>query len=94
MTADTVSANRTAKPSLKGRLEAWALRHMDAFFRVQRTVAPILVASYGGKRYALVSRFDDVQEVLSRPNVFGVPYAPKFAVIMDGGKRSGFLVDG
>jgi len=31
-----------------------------------------------------VTRFQDVAEVLQRPNVFNVPYAAKLSLIMDG----------
>ena len=39
---------------------------------------------FQGSTWALVTRFDDVEEVLTRPNVFDVTYAPKIATIMDG----------
>lgn len=79
----------TGQQSLADRLEArlgdWAFRNMDGIFRVLRLVAPILVVRRKGRSFAVVSRFDDVQEVMSRPNVFQVPYAPKIRVIMGGG---------
>jgi cytochrome P450 len=65
-------------------LGAWAFRNMDGLFAVARTLCPILVVTYQGKRYALVVRYDDVQEVLLRPNIFNVVYAPKLRVILDG----------
>lgn len=67
------------------RLGGWAMRNMDVLFMVARNLFPILVVTYKGKSFALVSRFDDVQEVMSRPNVFQVPYAAKLKVIMGGG---------
>jgi cytochrome P450 len=77
-----------ASPSLADRLMGavggWLFSHMELVFKVARNVAPILVVKFGGKSFALVTRFDDVAEVLGRPNVFDVIYAPKIAVIMDG----------
>jgi hypothetical protein len=58
---------------------------MDTLFAVARNLAPILVVTYQGKTFVLVSRHDDVREVMSLPNVFRVPYAPKLHVIMGGG---------
>ncbi|MDO9712617.1 cytochrome P450 [Paracraurococcus lichenis] len=57
---------------------------MDWGFLLLRNTLPILVVPWKGRTYALVTRYDDVQEVLQRPNVFNVTYAPKIAVIMDG----------
>jgi cytochrome P450 len=67
------------------QLGGWARRNMDALFAVARNLAPILVVTYRGKTFVLVSRHDDVREVMSLPNVFRVPYASKFRVIMGGG---------
>ena len=63
----------------------WLMSHMELVFRIVRNVAPILVVSFKGKKFALVTRFDDVAEVLTHPNAFDVLYAPKIAVLMDGG---------
>ena len=57
---------------------------MDLMFRIARNLLPILVVRFQGRTWALVTRYDDVQEVLTRPNVFDVTYAPKIATIMDG----------
>ena len=62
----------------------WLATHIELMFRIARNTLPILVVTYKGKRFALVTRFDDVEEVLGRPNVFDVIYAPKLRVIMDG----------
>jgi cytochrome P450 len=67
------------------RFGDWARRNMDTLFMVARNLAPILVVTYRGKTFVLVSRHDDVKEVLSLPDVFQVPYAPKIRVIMGGG---------
>lgn len=66
------------------RLFEWLKSKMDVAFRILRNTIPILVVRYRGRTYALVTRFDDVQEVMQRPNVFNVPYAAKLGVIMDG----------
>lgn len=72
--------------STRARLTAWARANMDLLFRLGRNTIPILKLPFriGGRRWVIVTRFDDVQEVLQRPNVFNVVYAPKIAVIMDG----------
>ena len=79
----------THKPGLADRVMAglggWLTAHMELVFRIARAVAPVLVVRFKGKRFALVTRFDDVAEVLSRPDVFDVIYAPKINLLMDGG---------
>ena len=62
------------------RLKSWASENTDLVFTVLRMVKPILIAN----NTALVTRFSDVQEVLSRPNVFGVTYAKKMGLITNG----------
>jgi cytochrome P450 len=78
----------TASKSLADRAMAsmggWVMRHMELLFRIARNLFPILIVKYQGKIFALVTRFDDVQEVFQRPNVFDVIYAPKIRVLMDG----------
>jgi cytochrome P450 len=66
------------------RLFGWLKSKMDWGFLLLRNTLPILVVRWKGRTYALVTRYDDVQEVLQRPNVFNVTYAPKIRVIMDG----------
>jgi cytochrome P450 len=63
------------------RLETWATDHLVEIFALLRIVKPILVA----RGTAIVTRFDDVEEVLSRDQVFTVPYAPAFAALTEGG---------
>ena len=65
---------------LVDRLKSWASENTDLVFTVLRMVKPILIAN----NTALVTRFSDVQEVLSRPNVFGVTYAKKMGLITNG----------
>ncbi len=66
--------------SLVDRLKSWALNNTDVTFSLLRIFNPILIAD----KTAFVTRFADVQEVLSRPNVFGVTYAEKMGIITDG----------
>lgn len=63
----------------------WLMGHMELIFRIARNTVPILVVNFKGKRFALITRFDDVAEVLTHPNVFDVIYAPKLNLLMDGG---------
>ena len=53
---------------------------MDGVFRILRNLWPIV--SFG--KFAMVTRFDDVQEVLSRSEVFVNSYNDKLNVIMGG----------
>ncbi len=67
-------------------LKAWAQQqNAEPVFRLLRKVDPILVL----KDIAIVTRFTDAQEVLSRDNVFHVPYAMHFDRLCDG--RNFFL---
>ena len=61
-------------------LKAWALEHPERIFSILRRIQPILVV----KDFALVTRFEDVQEVLARDDVFDVPYAERMQAITDG----------
>ena len=77
-------AGAVQAPSTGQRIFGWLKGHMDLMFRIARNLVPILVVRFQGRTWALVTRYDDVQEVLTRPNVFDVTYAPKIATIMDG----------
>ncbi|MFC7475741.1 hypothetical protein ACFQS7_15315 [Dankookia sp. GCM10030260] len=77
-------AEAVQAPSTGQRIFGWLKDHMDLMFRIARTLVPILVVRFQGRTWALVTRYDDVEEVLTRPNVFDVTYAPKIAAIMDG----------
>jgi cytochrome P450 len=77
-------AGAVQAPSTGQRVFGWLKDHMDLMFRIARNVLPILVVRFQGRTWALVTRYDDVQEVLTRPNVFDVTYAPKIATIMEG----------
>ena len=62
------------------KLQAHVLQNPEPVFDVLRRVKPILIV----KNFALVTRFDDVQEVLSRDDIFQVTYGPKMRVITGG----------
>ena len=62
----------TAKKSSKAA--EFFKTHMDLIFRILRNTIPILRVKVGGKEIVLVTRFKDVQEVLTRPLVFNVTY--------------------
>jgi len=62
------------------KLTAHAIQHPEPIFALLRRVKPILVV----RNFALVTRFDDVQEVLSRDDVFQVTYGEKMRVITGG----------
>jgi len=66
---------------LEARLQTWATAHVGEIFALLRVVKPILVTP----SMAIVTRFDDVEEVLSRDQVFRVPYSQAFATLTDGG---------
>lgn len=61
-------------------LAAYSAQHPEPIFAILRRLQPILVHD----RFALVTRFEDVQEVLARDDVFDVPYAEKMRLITDG----------
>ena len=80
----SVPSTSSLADRLHARFGGWIMDHMDLLFRIVRTLMPILVVTFKGKRFALVTRYDDVEEVLLRPNVFNVVYEPKIRLIMDG----------
>jgi cytochrome P450 len=63
-------------------LKAHLAQNPEPVFAVLRRVKPILVIK--SKNIAIVTRFDDVQEVLSRDNVFQVTYGEKMRVVTGG----------
>jgi cytochrome P450 len=66
--------------SLLDHLKQHLLQNPEPVFAVLRRLKPILIV----KNTALVTRFEDVQEVLSRDGVFQVTYKEKMEVIGDG----------
>jgi cytochrome P450 len=67
--------------SFVDRIKQHLTQNPEPVFAVLRRVKPILIV----KNTALVTRFEDVQEVLSRDDVFQVTYKQKMEVIGDGG---------
>ena len=58
-------------------LKQHLIENPEPVFAVLRRVQPILLV----KNFAVVTRFEDVQEVLSRDNVFQVTYKDKMEVV-------------
>jgi cytochrome P450 len=61
-------------------VKAAAIQNPEPIFAILRLIKPILLV----KNYAIVTRFEDVQEVLSRDDVFQVTYGEKMEVITGG----------
>lgn len=61
-------------------IKTYAAEHPAAVFAILRRLQPILVR----QGVVLVTRFDDVRQVLARDDVFDVPYAEKMRLITDG----------
>jgi cytochrome P450 len=61
-------------------LKAYLTQYPEPVFAVLRRVRPILIL----KGVAIVTRFDDVQEVLSRDDVFQVTYGEKMRIVTGG----------
>jgi cytochrome P450 len=61
-------------------LKAHLIRYPEPVFAILRRIKPILLI----KNYALVTRFEDVQEVLARDEVFQVTYAEKMEIVTGG----------
>lgn len=66
--------------SLLDPIKNWAQNNINLILSFLRIFKPILIF----KGTAFVTKFADVQEVLSRPNIFGVTYAEKMNRITDG----------
>ena len=62
------------------KLKASLLQNPEPVFAILRRVKPILMV----KDVAVVTRFDDVQEVLSRDDVFRVTYGTKMEIVTGG----------
>jgi len=65
---------------LRQGLKPKGMDHLDFIFRILRNFWPIPVIG----KFALVTRFDDVEQVVSLSQVFVNPYNEKLDVIMDG----------
>ncbi|MCP5243298.1 cytochrome P450 [Nitrosomonas sp.] len=66
--------------TINEKLTAWALKHLDGIFTILRVIKPTVVF----KGNAVVTRFDDVTEVLNRDWIFQVPYAEKMHKVTNG----------
>ncbi|HEU5020487.1 MAG TPA: cytochrome P450 [Bryobacteraceae bacterium] len=62
------------------RLKQHTIQYPEPIFAVLRRVKPTLIV----KNFALVTRFEDVQEVLMRDEIFQVTYGEKMRVITGG----------
>ena len=62
------------------RIKTWAGNNLAFIFGLLRTFKPNLVI----KEFALITRYSDVQEALSRPDALGVTYAEKMGKITAG----------
>jgi cytochrome P450 len=76
---ELATAQQDAMAFLNG-LKAHAVQYPEPLFALLRKVKPILIV----KEFALVTRFDDVQEVLARDDVFQVTYGEKMRVVTGG----------
>jgi cytochrome P450 len=61
-------------------IKAHLIRYPEPIFAILRRIKPIVVI----KNYALVTRFEDVQEVLARDEVFLVTYGEKMRIVTGG----------
>ena len=66
--------------SIKTYIKNWAVDNTAFIFAILRFIQPNLVL----KEFALITRFKDVQEALSRPDTLAVIYAKKMGVITNG----------
>ncbi|MCU1250589.1 MAG: putative Cytochrome [Edaphobacter sp.] len=70
----------SSETTLRARLTGWAMDHIDLIIRILRNLWPVPVVG----KFSLVTRFNDVEEVMSLSQVFINPYNEKLSVIMDG----------
>ncbi len=80
-----MTESKRQKSGFVARLARWAINRTDFFYRQLRFFWPTPIFAWGGKTTAVVTRFDDVQEVLHELTTFRVPYAEKIKVMMGGG---------
>ncbi len=62
------------------RLKQWAAENPEKVFAILRKIKPILLV----RNFAIVTRFEDVQEVLARDAVFLVTYRDKMEALTQG----------
>jgi len=70
----------TTLQAISAKIQAWGLAHLDLVFSILRWVKPIVVFN----NFAVVTRFTDVQEVLSRDDIFLVTYREKMEKVTAG----------
>jgi cytochrome P450 len=61
-------------------LKAHTIQYPEPLFAILRKIKPILIV----KEFALVTRFEDVQEVLARDDAFQVTYGEKMRIVTGG----------
>jgi len=66
--------------SLIDEIKTHLIRYPEPIFAILRRIKPIVLV----KNFALVTRFEDVQEVLARDDVFQVTYGEKMRVVTGG----------
>ena len=70
-----------SKMNIVIKIKSWAANNLNVIFFILRNICPIIVLN----KLTIITRFDDVQEVLSRPDVFDVTYAENMSVVTNGG---------
>ena len=66
--------------TFRDKITEWALKHLNGIFAILRCIKPTVVF----KSNAVVTRFEDVIEVLNRDLIFQVPYAEKMHKVTSG----------
>jgi cytochrome P450 len=77
---------------LRSAIVKWLLNRPYWWMGLLRTVLPIVHIRC--KRWAMVTRFEDVQEVLAHEQVFQVPFGPRMMKLMPGPKFLLAMQDG
>jgi len=77
-----ISTVRDDLDGLTDKLKSFAFEHTDEIFAILRRIKPIVVH----KDVAIITRFDDVQEVLAHGRIFQTLYPPKLEAV--GGRGS------
>ncbi|MEE8058138.1 MAG: cytochrome P450 [Pseudomonadales bacterium] len=67
--------------SIIDRIKVWGANNTPTVFAILRNIKPILII----EEFAIITRFNDVQEALSRPDALAVTYAERMGVITQGG---------
>jgi cytochrome P450 len=75
-----LSAIEADASAMLDKLKQHALQYPEPVFAVLRRIKPVLIV----KGVALITRFADVQDVLTRDDVFAVTYGPKMRVVTGG----------